>query len=92
MKPSAAVRIERFGALALLVAAGVGWLWLDGKIAAVDAGSAARAAQLEQLQVLSASRARGGGSLDAVAGLVDGRSLRWRTRNGLAYLVPEVRQ
>lgn len=92
MRGSAAFVIERWGALALLLVAGWGWVWLDGKIAAVEAGSAARATQLEQLQVLSASRARGGGSLDAVAGLVDGRSLRWRTRDGLCYLVPEVRQ
>jgi hypothetical protein len=92
VRTSAAVLIERAGALVLLVAAGFGWLWLDGKVAAVDAGAAARIAQLEQLRVLSASRGGEAGSIDAVAGLVDGRALRWRTRHGLCYLVPEVRQ
>lgn len=95
MKASAAVRIERIGALCLLLCSGGGLWWLQTGIGRVDAGASARQEQLEYLRVLADSGQQDGvrdpRSLAAVSGILDGRSFAWRERRGICYLVP-VRQ
>ncbi len=92
MKPSVAVRIERGGALLLLLCSGGGLWWLQHKVELVDAGASARREQLEHLRVL-ADRGQQqevceSRSLAAVAGILDGRSFEWQSRDGISFLVP----
>ena len=92
MSDSVAVRIERVGALLLLVCSGAGLWWLERKIAAVDAGASARSEQLEHLRVLAdrgqQAPVHESRSLSAVSGILDGRSFEWKSCDGIAYLVP----
>lgn len=91
MKVSAAVRCERYGALALLACGLLGWAVLQQRVAGSDAAVAARRTQLEHLRVLAASPHGTAGALDAVALLLDGRPLRWTERDGIGYLAPEAK-
>lgn len=92
MKSSAAVRIERAGALCLLLCSGGGLWWLQTQIVRADAGASARLEQLEHLRVLADSGQQEGvrdpRSLAAVAGILGGRSFTWQERDGISYLVP----
>jgi len=92
VKCSVAVRIERVGALLLLLCSGGGLWWLQQKVGAVDASASARREQLEHLRVLAdrgqQQTVRESRSLAAVAGILDGRSFEWQSRDGMSFLVP----
>jgi hypothetical protein len=94
MKSSVAVRIERVGALLLLLCSGGGLWWLRHKVDLVDASASVRSEQLVHLRVLAdrgqQQAVRESRSLAAVVGILDGRSFEWQSRDGISFLVPTM--